>query len=128
MFQSFQPIFFNWYLSNEKTAFLISGELNLLSFFIEKISFSFKLFSGHFYEQSFIKTVRCQIVQLDQKKKLVVLKHVVSMVINKAILKNWVYLQNTHRSPATHSMIQNLVQNLCYVVVLLPEWPICKLF
>ena len=27
-------------------------------FFIEKISFSLKLFSGHFYGQSFIKTVR----------------------------------------------------------------------
>ena len=26
--------------------------------FIEKISFSLKLFSGHFYGQSFIKTVR----------------------------------------------------------------------
>ena len=27
-------------------------------FFIEKISFSLKFFSGHFYGQSFIKTVR----------------------------------------------------------------------
>ena len=27
-------------------------------FFIENISFSLKLFSGHFYGQSFIKTVR----------------------------------------------------------------------
>ena len=27
-------------------------------FFIEKISFSLKIFSGHFYGQSFIKTVR----------------------------------------------------------------------
>ena len=27
-------------------------------FFIEKISFSLKLYSGHFYGQSFIKTVR----------------------------------------------------------------------
>ena len=27
-------------------------------FFIEKISFSLKLFAGHFYGQSFIKTVR----------------------------------------------------------------------
>ena len=27
-------------------------------FFIEKMSFSLKLFSGHFYGQSFIKTVR----------------------------------------------------------------------
>ena len=52
----------------------------------------------------------------------------VSMVINKAILKNWAYLQNTHSSPASHSIIQKLVPNYCYVVVLLPEWPICKVY
>ena len=52
-------------------------------------------------------------------------KHIVSMVhvINKAILKNWVYLQNTHSSPAIHFMIQNLVPNIGYVVVLLLEGP-----
>ena len=62
------------------------------------------------------------------KKKLVMLKHVVSMVINKAILNLDIPIKNTHRSPATHSMIQNLVPNQCYVVVLLPEGPICKVF
>ena len=31
-------------------------------FFIEKISFSLKLYSGHFYGQSFIKTVRGPLV------------------------------------------------------------------
>ena len=31
-------------------------------FFIEKISFSLKLFSGHFYGQIFIKTVRGPLV------------------------------------------------------------------
>ena len=33
-------------------------------FFIEKLSFSLKLFSGHFYGQSFIKTVRGPLVTL----------------------------------------------------------------
>ena len=47
------------------------------------------------------------------KNKLVMLKHIVSMTIDtlKAILKNGVYLQNTHSSAATHSRIQNLVPN-----------------
>ena len=40
------------------------------------------------------------------KKKLVMVKNMVSMVINKAI--GYTY-KNTHSSPATHSMIQNLV-------------------
>ena len=56
--RSFQPIFFNWYLSNEKTAFVDKSSVEPTIFFIEKISFSLKLFSGHFYGQSFIKTVR----------------------------------------------------------------------
>ena len=56
--QSFQPIFFNRYLSNEKTAFVDKSRIEPTIFFIEKISFSLKLFSGHFYGQSFIKTVR----------------------------------------------------------------------
>ena len=45
----------------KRLLWIIRG-LKLLSFFIEKISFSLKLFSGHFYGQSFIKTVRgpCQ--------------------------------------------------------------------
>ena len=56
--QSFQPIFFIWYLSNEKTAFVDKSRVEPTIFFIEKISFSLKLFSGHFYGQSFVKTVR----------------------------------------------------------------------
>ena len=55
---SFQPIFFNWYLSNEKTAFLVKSSVQPTIFFIEKLSFSLKPFSGHFYGQSFIKTIR----------------------------------------------------------------------
>ena len=54
----FSPYFFNWYLSNEKTAFVDKSRVEPTVFFIEKISFSLKLFSGHFYGQSFIKTVR----------------------------------------------------------------------
>ena len=46
------------YLSNEKTAFVDKSKIEPTIFLIEKISFSFKLFSGHFYGQSFIKTVR----------------------------------------------------------------------
>ena len=51
-------MFFNWYLSNEKTAFVDKSRVEPTIFLIEKISFSLKLFSGHFYGQSFIKTVR----------------------------------------------------------------------
>ena len=51
-------IFFNRYLSNEKTAFVDKSRIEPTIFLIEKISFSLKLFSGHFYGQSFIKTVR----------------------------------------------------------------------
>ena len=43
---------------NEKTAFVDKSRVEPTIFFIEKISFSLKLFSGHFYGQSFIKTVR----------------------------------------------------------------------
>ena len=56
--RSFQPIFFNWYLSNEETAFVDISRVEPTIFFIEKILFSLKLFSGHFYGQSIIKTVR----------------------------------------------------------------------
>ena len=49
---------FNWYLSNEKTAFVDKSRVEPTFFFIEKISFSLKLSSGHSYGQSFIKTVR----------------------------------------------------------------------
>ena len=41
-----------------KTAFVDKSRVESTIFFIEKISFSLKLFSGHFYGQSFIKTVR----------------------------------------------------------------------
>ena len=51
-------MFFNRYLSNEKTAFVDKSRIEPTIFLIEKISFSLKLFSGHFYGQSFIKTVR----------------------------------------------------------------------
>ena len=58
--QSFQPIFFNWYLYNEKTAFVDKSRVKPTIFLIEKISFSLNLFSGltNFYGQSFIKTVQ----------------------------------------------------------------------
>ena len=55
---SFQLIFFNWYMSNEKMAFVDKSKVEPTIFFIDKISFSMKLFSGHFYGQSFIKTVQ----------------------------------------------------------------------
>ena len=54
----FSPYFFNRYFSNEKTAFVDKSRIEPTIFLIEKISFSLKLFSGHFYGQSFIKTVR----------------------------------------------------------------------
>ena len=38
--QSFQPIFFNWYLSIEKAAFVDKSRVEPTIFFIEKISFS----------------------------------------------------------------------------------------
>ena len=52
------PIFFDWYLSNEKKAFPDNSRVKHTIFFLEKISFSLDLFSGHFYGQSFIKTVQ----------------------------------------------------------------------
>ena len=52
----------------------------------------------------------CQIVQLDQQKETRYVETRGFHGINKAILKNWVYLQNTHSSPATHSMIQTWCQ------------------
>ena len=39
-------------------AFVVKSRVEPTIFFIEKISFSLKLFSGYFYGQSFIKTVR----------------------------------------------------------------------
>ena len=43
----FNP-YFNCYLSNEKTAFVDNSRVKATIFFIEKISFSLKLFSGRF--------------------------------------------------------------------------------
>ena len=54
----FSPYFSIGTLSNEKTAFVDKSRIEPTIFLIEKISFSLKLFSGHFYGQSFIKTVR----------------------------------------------------------------------
>ena len=45
-------------MSNEKTVFVDKSRVEPTIFFIEKISFSLKLFASHFYGQSFIKTVR----------------------------------------------------------------------
>ena len=44
----FNPSFFNWYLSNNKTDFVDKSRVEPSIFFIEKISFSLKLFYGHF--------------------------------------------------------------------------------
>ena len=54
----FNPYFSIGTCPMRKLLLWISRGLNLIIFFIEKISFSLKLFSGHFYGQSFIKTVR----------------------------------------------------------------------
>ena len=59
----FNP-YFNWYLSNEKNTFADNSNVEPSIFFIEKISYSLKLFSGHFYGQSFIKTVQCPLHML----------------------------------------------------------------
>ena len=53
---------FLWYLSNEKIVFVNKSRVEPTIFFIEKISFSLKLFSGLFYWQSFIKTIRGPLV------------------------------------------------------------------
>ena len=55
---SFQPIFLKRYLSNEKNTFMNNSRGESTIFLMEKLSFSLKLFSGHLYGQSFIKTVR----------------------------------------------------------------------
>ena len=56
--QGFQPIFSNRYLSNEKNTFADNSRVEPTIFLMEKLSFSLKLFSGHFYGQSYIKNVR----------------------------------------------------------------------
>ena len=51
-------MFFNWYLSNEINTLADNSRVEPTILFMEKISFSLILFSGHFYGQSFIKTIR----------------------------------------------------------------------
>ena len=46
------------YLSNEKNTFADNSRVEPTIFLMEKLSFSVKLFSGHFYGQFLIKTVR----------------------------------------------------------------------
>ena len=60
----FSPIFFNWHLSYEKIVFVNKSRDEPTIFFIEKISLSLKLFSGHFHGQSFVKTVRGPLVNI----------------------------------------------------------------
>ena len=45
-------------MSNEKNTFADNSRVESTSFLMEKLLFSLKLFSGHFYGQSFIETVR----------------------------------------------------------------------
>ena len=52
-----------------KTLFAVNSTVEPSVFFIEKISFSLKLFSGHFYGQSFIKTVRGPLIGFSQMGK-----------------------------------------------------------
>ena len=55
-------------MSNEKTVFVIKSTVEPTSFFIEKKkTFSLKLFSGHFYGQSFIKTVRGPLIHRESE-------------------------------------------------------------
>ena len=54
----FNPYFSIGTCPMKKTVFVGKSRVEPTIFFIEKISISMKLFSGHFYGQSFIKTVR----------------------------------------------------------------------
>ena len=54
----FHQYIFNRYLSNEKNTFTDNSRVEPTILFMKRLSFSMKLFSGHFYGQSFIKTVR----------------------------------------------------------------------
>ena len=45
-------------MSNEKNTFADNSRVEHTIFLMEKLSFSLNLFSGDFYGQSFIKTVR----------------------------------------------------------------------
>ena len=62
--RGFRPIFLNRYLSNEKDIFADNSSVEPAIFSMEKLSVSMKLFSGHFYGQSFIKTVRGPLMSL----------------------------------------------------------------
>ena len=53
----FSTHIFKKYLSNEKNTFTNNSRGESTIFLMEKLSFSLKLFSGHLYGQSFIKTV-----------------------------------------------------------------------
>ena len=53
-----------WYLSYEKNTVVDNLRVEPTIIFMENLSFSLKLFSGHFYGQSFIKTVRGSLVGL----------------------------------------------------------------
>ena len=55
---NFSTHIFNWYLSKVRKTLVDNSRVEPTVFIMEKISFSLKLFFGHFYEQSFIKTVR----------------------------------------------------------------------
>ena len=60
-------------------------------FFIEKISFSLKLFSGHFYGQSFIKTVRGPLV-LDTYTDVAIMCVLYKIDMIKMRYKEFLYL------------------------------------
>ena len=53
----FNPYFLNRYLSNEKNTFANNSRVEPTIFLMEKLLYSLKLFSGHFYGQSFIKII-----------------------------------------------------------------------
>ena len=55
---AFDPYFFKRYWSNSTHVCAYHARVEISIFFMEKISFSLKLFFDHFYGQSFIKTVR----------------------------------------------------------------------
>ena len=52
------PDFLKRYLSNETNPFADNLRVETIIFLMEKLSFSLKLVSGHFYGQSYIKSVR----------------------------------------------------------------------
>ena len=56
--RGFNPYFWIGTCPNEKNTFADNSRVEPTIFLMEKLSFSLKLFSGHFYGQYFIKTVR----------------------------------------------------------------------